>query len=164
MWKGGTPGDFELRLTYRIKGGNSGVQYRSKHLKDQKDNAWVVSGYQAEVANGPGHDGFLYHERGRGSVCLVGEKVEMDAAGKKNVVGSVGDAKAIAATFKPNDWNDYIIIAKGNHLAHYLNGVQTIDLTDNDEKGRAMSGIIALQIHAGGPMVVEFKDLRLKTF
>jgi len=164
MWKGGTPGDFELRLSYRIKGGNSGVQYRSKHVKDAKDNAWVVSGYQAEVANAPGRDGFLYHERGRGSVCLVGEKVVMDAAGKKTVAGSVGDVKAIGATLKVSDWNDYIIIAKGNHLAHYINGVQRIDFTDDDEKGRAMSGITALQIHAGGPMVVEFKDLRLKTY
>jgi len=164
IWKGGTPGDFELRLSYRMRNGNSGVQYRSKHLKEQKDNAWVVSGYQAEVANSPGHDGFLYHERGRGSICLVGEKVVMENGGKKKVVGSVGDPKAIAATLKPNEWNDYSIIAKGNNLVHYLNGVQTIDFTDEDEKGRAMSGIIALQIHAGGPMIVEFKDLRLKTY
>jgi len=45
---------------------------------------------------------------------------------------------------------------------HYLNGVQTIDCVDNDEKGRMMSGVLALQIHAGPPMVVEFKDIKLK--
>ncbi|MCY3018006.1 MAG: DUF1080 domain-containing protein [Planctomycetota bacterium] len=167
IWKGGTPGDFELRLSYRMEKGNSGVQYRSKHLKDSKDNAWVVAGYQAEVANEPGRAGFLYHEKGRGRICLVGEKVVMEAGakkneGKKDVVGSVGDPKAIAATYKLNDWNDYIIIAKGNHIVHYLNGVQTIDFTDNDENGRALSGIIALQIHAGPPMWVEFKDIRLR--
>jgi hypothetical protein len=149
--------------------GNSGIQYRSQHVKGSKENAWVVSGYQAEVANEPGRAGFLYHERGRGRICMVGEKVVMEAGakpneGKKTVVGSVGDAKAIAATYKLKDWNDYIIIAKGNHIVHYLNGVQTIDFTDNDEKGRAMSGIIALQIHAGAPMWVEFKDIRLKQY
>ena len=164
IWKGGEVKDLELRLSYRMKMGNSGVQYRSRHVKEAKGNAWVVSGYQAETANEPGRAGFLYHEGGRGRICLVGQKVVMQSDGKPKVVGSVGDPKAIAATYKLNDWNDHIIIAKGNHLVHYLNGVQTIDLTDDDEKGRLMSGIIALQIHAGAPMWVEFKDIRLKKY
>src|SRR5262249_15486770 len=68
LWKGGTLGDFELRLTFRIKGGNSGIQYRSKHVepKEGDANKWVVSGYQAEVEDTPGKVGFLYHERGPG--------------------------------------------------------------------------------------------------
>lgn len=161
MWKGGTLEDFELRCSFRIKSGNSGIQYRSKHV-ESKDNNWVVAGYQAEVEDTPGKAGFLYHERGRGSLCLVGDKVEIGEDGKPKVVGKLGDKAAIAATYKKSDWNDYVIIGKGNHLVHYLNGIQTIDLVDNDPKGRALSGILALQIHAGPPMVVEFKDVRLK--
>jgi hypothetical protein len=170
IWKGGEPGDFDLRLSLRIHHGNSGIQYRSKHVTGAKDNAWVVSGYQAEVANEPGRAGFLYHERGRGRICMVGEKVEMTPEGKKQVVGEVGDQAAIAATYKKAvtqdnaPWNDYVIVAKGNHLEHWINGVKTIDLTDNHPKGRAMSGIIAFQIHAGGAMWVEFKDIRLKVY
>ncbi len=154
--------DFELRLSYRIDHGNSGVQYRSRHVTEAKDNKWVVSGYQAEVANSPTADGFLYHEKGRASLCRVGEKVEIGEDGKPKVVGSLGDAKAIGATHRKSDWNDYVIICKGNHVVHYLNGIQTIELTDNDPKGRCMSGLIALQIHAGPPMWVEFKDVRIK--
>ena len=154
--------DFELRLSYKIDHGNSGVQYRSRHATEAKENAWVVAGYQAEVANSPGADGFLYHERGRGSIALVGNKTEVGEDGKPKVVGTLGDKKAIGATLKKSDWNDYVIICKGNHVVHYLNGIQTIDLVDNDPKGRCMSGILAPQIHAGPPMWVEFRDVRIK--
>lgn len=156
--------DFELRLSFRIDHGNAGVQYRSKHLVDHKDNKWVVSGYQAEVANSPTAAGFLYHEKGRGSLVNVGDKVVINEEGKKEVVGSLGKREEIAKHYKKSDWNDYVIICKGNHVQHFLNGVQTVDLIDNDPKERLMSGILALQIHAGPPMWVEYKDIRIKTF
>lgn len=162
IWKGGTLGDFELRLSFRIAGGNSGVQYRSKQVDSPDTNKWVVSGYQAEVEDTPGKVGFLYHERGRGYLCNVGETVVIGEDAKPQVVGSLGERDAIGATYKKSDWNDYVIIAKGNHLKMYLNGIQTVDLTDNDTKNRALEGILALQIHAGPPMVVEFKNVRLK--
>ena len=170
IWKGGTLKDFELRLSFRIESGNSGIQYRSKHVpfKDTDENKWVVAGYQAEVENTPGKVGFLYHERGRGYLNNVGDKVVMEPAadgkGKPTpkVVGKLGDKAAIGATYKKGDWNDYVIICKGNHVQHYLNGIQTVDFTDNDEKGRCDSGILALQIHAGPPMWVEFKNIRIK--
>jgi hypothetical protein len=168
IWKLGTLEDFELRLSFKIDAApaNSGIQYRSKHLpfKESDANKWVVSGYQAEVEDTPGKAGFLYHERGRGELCHVGEKVEIGEDGKPKVVGKLGDRAAIGETYKKGDWNDYVIIAKGNHLVQYLNGIQTVDLIDNDPKGRAMSGILALQIHAGKPMVVEFKHVRLKQY
>jgi len=163
--------DFELRLSYRIHGGNSGVQYRSKHLVGHKDNKWVASGYQAEIADLPGKDGFLYEEKGTGRggvkgkksyLAWVGDKVEIGEDGVSKVTGSLGEHDAIAKACKKGEWNDYIIIAKGNHVQHFINGVQTVDVIDNDSKNRAMSGILALQMHAGKPMVVEFKDIRLK--
>jgi len=164
IWKDGQLKDFELRLSFRIDHGNSGIQYRSKHLafKEADENKWVVSGYQAEVENTPGKVGFLYHEKGRAYLCNVGDKVEITESGEKKVVGKLGEKAAIGETYKKSDWNDYVIIAQGNHIRHYLNGIQTIDLVDNDPKGSAASGILALQIHAGAPMVVEFKNVRLK--
>ena len=50
------------------------------------------------------------------------------------------------------DWNDYVIIAKGNHLIHKINGNVTSEVIDNQEDKRAMSGILALQVHVGPPM------------
>ncbi len=162
IWRGGELKDFELRISFRIKGGNSGIQYRSKQVDGNKENRWVIAGYQAEVEDTPGKVGFLYHERGRAYLCNVGEKVEVGEDGKPKVVGKLGERDAIGKTYNKSDWNDYVIIAEGNHLRHYLNGVQTVDLIDNDPKGRLMSGVLALQLHAGPPMVVEFKNAAIK--
>jgi hypothetical protein len=54
-------------------------------------------------------------------------------------------------------------VAKGRRLEHFVNGIKVIEVTDNDAKGRALEGLIALQIHAGPPMLVEFKDIQLQT-
>ncbi len=114
------------------------------------------------LENTPGKVGFLYHERGRGYICNVGEKVEVGDDAKPKVVGKLGDKDAIGKTYKKSDWNDYVIVAQGNHLQHWLNGIQTVDVIDNDPKNSLASGVLALQIHAGPPMWVEFKNVRLK--
>jgi hypothetical protein len=163
IWRGGQPRDFVLKLKFHIHSGNSGVQYRSKDLGD-----WIVSGYQGEIANDrpdPGiGTGFLYHERGRGDIARIGEFAVIDPTGKRTVIGRVADMHALKAAgyYKNDGWNEYTILAYGNHLIHVVNGYQTIEMIDNDRKGGAREGIIALQIHAGEPMLVEFKDIRLK--
>jgi hypothetical protein len=160
MWRAGTVKDFELKIKFRIQNGNSGVQYRSKDL-----GKFVASGYQAEVENKQGKVGFLYEEKGRKYLANVGEKVEVGPDGKPKVTGSLGDKQKDFVNkgyYKDKDWNEYRIIARGNHLEHWLNGFKTIEVTDNDSKGRALEGILALQIHGGPPMLVEFKDILLK--
>ena len=172
IWRGGTVGDFELRCTFRIDHGNSGIQYRSKQIDSKTENKWIVGGYQAEVENTPGKIGFLYHERGPGRgypdkgnyLCRVGDKVIIGEDGKSQIAGKIGDNAELGQLYKKSDWNDYIVIAKGNHIQHYLNGALMIDVTDNDTKNRLMEGILALQLHAGAPMIVEFKDVRLKQY
>jgi hypothetical protein len=160
IWRGGVVKDFELKLKVRIRNGNSGVQYRSRDLGKH-----VVSGYQAEIDNSPGKSGFLYQEKGRKFLALVGEKVEIDETQKPKVVGQLADKKELIAKryYKEKEWNDYRILARGNRLEHYLNGVQVVDVLDNDPKGRSLEGILALQIHCGPPMLVEFKDILLKS-
>jgi hypothetical protein len=169
IYRGGKLKDFELKLKFRIRNGNSGVQYRSKEV-----DKWVVSGYQAEVENNPGKVGFLYHEKGRGWLVNVGDSMVIDGAGKKEVIGNISDVNELKRVgyYKEKDWNEYHIIAEGNHLKHYLNGYPTMELIDNDRltdpddpkdrKGAAREGLLALQIHQGPPMVVQFKDIRIK--
>jgi len=173
IWRGndqvkdGILKDFEMRISFKIRNGNSGIQYRSLDL-----GHWVVSGYQAEVCNQKGKVGFLYHEKGRGWLVNVGDKMVIHEDGKKEIVGRLGDKMELTKDYKNGGWNHYRIICRGNHLQHFLNGVQTIDLVDkqlddpnaakpNRKKGR-LAGIFALQIHAGPPMRVEFKDIKLK--
>jgi uncharacterized protein (TIGR03067 family) len=167
IWTNGTVGDFELRYSFKIepfndKGfANSGVQYRSKVL-DPK--GWVVGGYQADFEAGKTYSGILYEERmTRGIMAARGEKVVWDKNCEKKVTGSVGSSDEIQASIKPGDWNDYVIIAQGNHFQHFINGKQTVDVTDDCESKRAMNGVLALQLHAGQAMKVQFRNLRLRT-
>ncbi len=169
IWNDGTVSDFELRLSYKIaanndKGfGDSGVQYRSKRLPN-----FVVSGYQANLMVAKPLTGILYEEKGRGIIHQLGQKVviktDPNDANKPRieVVGSLGKSEEIQASFKTDDWNDYVIIAQGNHLQHFINGKQTADVTDEDEARAVKSGILALQLHAGEPMTVQFKNIRIK--
>ncbi len=166
IWTNGTVADFELRCSFKLVPGdskgfaNSGIQYRSKVMDPAN---WVVGGYQADMEAGPTYTGILYEERmTRGIMAARGEKVVWDKDGKKQVVGSVGDAAEIGAAIKKGDWNDYVIIAKGNHLQQFINGRQTVDVVDECEAKRALSGVLALQLHAGPPMTAQFKNIRLK--
>ncbi len=163
VWKDGQTADIELTLQYKIVGGNSGIQYRSK-LVDKK--SFAVAGYQADFESGKTYSGILYEERGRGILASRGQKVvirEGEAPNKPKIekVGDVGKSDEIQSAIKHEDWNSYKIVAKGNHLQHYINGVLTCDVTDETAVG-AKSGILALQLHAGPPMVVQFKNVKLK--
>ena len=166
IWTNGTTADFELRASYKItpnndKGfANSGFQYRSKIL-DQTN--WVVGGYQGDFEAGATYSGILYEERmTRGIMATRGQKVVWDNDCKKQVAGSVGQSEEIQAAIKKEDWNEYVIIAKGNHLQHFINGKPTVDVTDECEAKAAKSGVLALQLHAGPPMTVQFKNIRIK--
>jgi hypothetical protein len=166
IWRGGKVKDFELTLQYRIVAGNSGIQYRSVELEKGPDGP-VISGYQADFEAGKTYSGILYEEKARGILALRGEKVVVkDGAdakkANKEVTGQVGKSEEIQAAIKAEDWNSYRIVAKGGHLQHFINDVQTVDVMDESTVG-AKEGLLALQIHAGPPMVVQFKDLKLKT-
>jgi len=157
IWKGGTLGDFELRIKWKLLAHNSGIQFRSKDY-----GSFVVGGYQADMDYGNSYTGILYEEKGRGILVKRGEKLLVQADGKKVVQGKTAEDKAIVDAIKKDDWNEYVITCKGNHVTQVLNGVTTVDLTDEQEDKRALTGILALQLHAGPPMVAQFKDVYLK--
>jgi hypothetical protein len=131
-------GDFELRLEFRLIDGegNSGIQFRSK--REEKSSA--VSGYQADI--GQKYWGCLYDEHRRNRI-LVEPPAEFDKSLKKA------------------DWNSYAIRAEGNRVTLRVNGVTTVDYKEEDA-AIARDGIIALQVHSGPKMRVEFRKLRIK--
>ena len=92
----------------------------------------------------------------------MGEKATWEKDTQKQVEGALIDAEAFAGLFRLDDWNDVIIIAKGNHIQHYMNGTLILDFTDNDPKLALSEGILAVQLHAGKPMWAEYKDIRIR--
>lgn len=167
IWQGPDLEDFELRLSFRCsETNNSGIQYRSKHIKDKSArNNWVVRGYQHEIRNEnqlPSVSGFIYDEGGkRKRICLVGERATWEKDGKK-VTGTLIDQEAFTSLMKIDDWNDVVIRAEGNHIRHWLNGRLILDFTENDPEVLLRKGVLALQLHGGKPMWAEFRNIRLK--
>ena len=153
-----TASDFELRAKVRILAGNSGIQFRSVDLGD-----FVVHGYQTDVDSTEKYLGDLYDEGGRGILAKGGDKVEIDEDGKKVVIGKTGDRRKILGAVRWKKWNDYRVIVRGNRIIQKINGILTVDVVDRDKNARR-DGILALQLHAGVPMLVQFKNLELKKF
>lgn len=158
IWKGGQPDNFELTAQFKIEGGNSGIQYRSKVIDEEK---FVVGGYQADIDYANKFAGILYEEKGRGILAQRGQKVTIGADGKKTAV-QFGDTDKLAEGIHPGQWNDFRVVANGNHLQHFINETMTAEVIDEQSEKAATSGVIALQIHRGPAMVVRFKNIKLR--
>jgi hypothetical protein len=127
-------GNFHLKLQVKLRNGNSGVQFRSEELPD-----YVVRGLQADMAEANWW-GSIYDEKGKRGVIVDG----WTGKGEKVV--------------KPEDWNDYEIIANGENITLKLNGLVTAELKDSSR----LTGVLALQLHRGPAMKVYFRNMRIK--
>ncbi len=157
IWEGEVA-DFELELDYKMIGGNSGIQYRSKVLDEAE---FVVGGYQADIDASLTYAGINYEERGRGIICKRGKRSTINAEGKisEEEIAKDEDLKKV---IKNEDWNHYKVVAKGNKLSHYINDTLMSETIDEQPTKAATKGILALQIHTGPPMVVQFKNIKIK--
>lgn len=168
VYTGDTVDDFELRFSYRVKGGNSGVQYRSEVL-----SKWVVKGLQADFEDTM-HDGkdkfsgMFFEENGRmflgqrGDVVFVRTNATNLKEPRIEKIASVGDPVELEKVIRRDDWNDYTVIAKDNVFIHIINGkVMSIGI-DEDAANFRKSGILAWQLHSGDPLKIEMKNIRLR--
>ena len=138
-------GNFELKFEVKVDAAlNSGVQIRSAS-KPEKNNG-RVHGPQVEIATN-GTAGFIYGE----------------ALGTGWLSEDRSDAKAVAA-FKKGEWNQYRVVADGNSIKTWVNGVPVADLEDT--KSGMPSGFIALQVHGikkgSGPYEVRWRNIEIK--
>ncbi|MEI6809104.1 MAG: DUF1080 domain-containing protein, partial [bacterium] len=156
VWTGGQPTNFELNLEFKLsEAANSGVQIRSKSLPK-----WDTFGYQADMTGNGDLVGFVYHHK-RGLIAGRGDKVTISAEGKKEVT-KIGKPDDLIKNFKKGEWNKYRIACNGPEITLYVNDVLMCQFTDNDIKESASSGIIALQMHPGPPMKVQFRNIVMK--
>jgi hypothetical protein len=134
--------DFVLKASIKLRNHNSGIHFRSEQLPGP---GWIVSGLQADASDAGDKSawGNYYEERGRSRTMMK--------------TPDEGWLKA-KSVLRKQDWNTYEVLAEGEHIRLTFNGVVTID---TQEKQR-LDGIIALQLHAGEEMRVEFRDLKIK--
>jgi hypothetical protein len=158
------PANFELHCKYKFatEDGNSGIQFRSKVL-DPK--TFRVGGYQADCDAKAGYDGSIYDEAsvagGRGTMSNRGEKTVWDADTKRHNEKLSQSGDELKKAIKIGDWNDVVLVAKGNHITYTINGQLMTDLTDDSPKA-LKDGVLAFQLHAGFTMDIQFKDVKIK--
>ena len=161
FWRGGTVEDFELRLSFRVRSGNSGIYYRAKQLL-----GYEVGGYQFEIS-GPstglmiesGPDRTRRQPSQIGSVTVAGFVNGKDKLTTEGPTSS--NALEVKNAFRPGAWNDVVINVQSNHVVHTLNGHTIVDTVDEYEK-RPLSGTVALEVYGNMPTSVQFRDIRLK--
>jgi hypothetical protein len=160
IWRGGTVKDFELKAEVRLTGGNSGIQYRSKENEQRR---WSVAGYQADFDADNRYSGMIYGEQGGGFLAPRGNFLRRTSGGQR-LIATLGNAEELAAVYKPAEFNQFHIIAKGNTLLHFVNGRLLAGLIDEDEAGGgyATEGILGLQMHTGSPMKIEARNIWYK--
>lgn len=131
--------DFELRLQFKLlgEGANAGVQIRSQRIPNHHE----MIGYQADM--GDGWWGCLYDESRRRKV-LAGP-----------------DPEQRGKIIKQGDWNDYRIRCQGPRIQLWVNGTQTVDYTEPDDKIE-QKGHIAVQIHGGPPSEAWYRNIRIR--
>jgi len=178
VWQGSEPGDFELKLDFRIaEAGNSGINYRSETIDSIP---FALRGYQADIDGKIRYTGQNYEEKKRATLAYRGENViistqdnpeelgSLKANVQKNcwqsrvVVASLGESDSLKTKINFEDWNEVHLILKGNRLQHYVNGILMSEVLDNDRINRKMSGKLGMQVHVGPPMKVEYRNIRLK--
>ncbi len=176
IWRGGEPGDFELKVEYRMSATNSGIQFRSVRLPQGTPapspnnpdgkiaGKWVLKGYQADIDFANQFTGMIYEERGRGFLMVRGQAVEIGPDGASRQIGKLEmNADELKSLIKPGEWNTVHLIARGNTIMNIVNGHVTAFIVDDDPKGRAMKGLLGFQIHVGDPMKIEFRNIYLKS-
>ena len=166
IWRGGMPGDFELKVDCRITpGGNSGINYRSVVVPDAvtPSNRFAMRGYQCDIDGQHRYTGNNYEEKGRLFLALRGQMTHVVGGRKPIVLSTFGDGKELASVFTP-DWNSLHLIARGNMLNHIINGRLMSIVIDDDVPNRPSEGLIGMQVHVGPAMKVEYRGMRLKTW
>lgn len=160
IWEGGEVEDFELRFKFRLVGGNSGVYFHSIERKAGQAGEALV-GPQADFSADNKWTGDIMEYTRRGILAERGEKGFIEKNGAKKITGTVGNSDELLKVVRDKQWNDYAVVARGGHIVLKINDVVMCELEDNDAN-RIKKGLLALQVHVGPAMLVQFRDIRLR--
>ena len=176
IYRGGEFGNFELRFKYKVEGFNSGIQYRSVDkggfhvdgLQADFEARWHEDKAKPDAPKADKFTGMFFEENGRMFMGQRGDVVIVRANGadpkkpKVEKIATLGDPAELEKAIKRDDWNEYTVIASGNQFTHIVNGKVLGIGIDEDELNFRKSGILAWQLHAGKPMKIEVKDIRIR--
>jgi type 1 glutamine amidotransferase len=162
IWTQGEPAEFDLKCSYKLQGGNSGIYFHAKE-RPPGSQAEALVGIQADMSADHAWTGVVMEYLGREKLAERGRKVHYTEKGERKDAGSVGDPKELLQAVRDSDWNEYHVIVRSNLILLRINDVVMSEVRDHDPR-RALSGLLALQVHTGPPMTVQFKNIRIRDF
>jgi len=163
IWEGGNLKDFELKAKFKLNGGNSGIYFHSYERTPDAENSESLVGVQADFSADHVWVGTIMEYKLREKLAERGRKVVIKEDGTRVDAGSTGDPDELLKVYKENEWNDYHVIVRDNLIVLRINDVVMSEIRDYD-KARLVSGLLALQVHVGPTMKVQFKDIRIKKY
>jgi hypothetical protein len=157
--------DFTLKFEIKVDGnGGSGIQYRSKTglpwLANIPANVtanvgpvnlnWMMTGPQADFWPSRVYTGQFYSENTPMRILAWrGQVVEGFGAATKKLMGTIGDRDALGTLVRLNDWNQYIVIARGGTFLHIVNGqLMSVMIDDDPSSSNNQSGLFGIEIEA----------------
>ena len=161
IWEGGSPTNFEIKVKYKLTGGNSGIYFHSVERDASRKTGERLIGPQGDFSADHVWTGVVMEYLRREKLVERGRKILITEDGKKRDAGRVGDPKELLKYVRDNDWNDYHLIVKDNLIVVRINDVFMSEVRDNDVN-RLKTGLLALQVHTGPAMKIQFKDIRIK--
>ncbi len=153
--------DFELRLQFKLEGGNSGIYYHARKRGAGQTRGEPVVGPQADLSADGRWTGVIMEYTLREVLAERGQQTSIGADGARHIAGSLGDPAQLLQAARTNGWNSYTVFAQGGRVKLAINGTPMSELDDRDPK-RLARGWLALQVHTGLPMRVQFKDIYLR--
>jgi hypothetical protein len=152
--------DFDLRLKFKLEGGNSGIYYHARKRPPRQVEGEALVGTQADLSGDGRWTGVIMEYTLREVLAERGQRVLINTNGQSEVVGKVGDPRELLAAFKEGEWNHYALVSRGGHVTLRINDTLMCELEDRDPR-RLVRGWLGLQIHTGPPMRVQYKDIYL---
>jgi len=158
--------DFDLKLEIKVEnGGGSGIQYRSKtgvpwhrqapSWEKPYNLEWMMTGPQADFwfpvsPRASEYTGQFYSENTKlGIIAWRGEVVHSPQGKKPRLMGTIGDRAALGGYVRVNDWNQYLIMARGGTFIHVINGqLMAVYVDDDPESSNNGSGLVGIEIES----------------
>ena len=157
--------DFTLKFEIRVEGnGGSGLQYRSRTGLAWLANVspavtafngpvnlnWMMTGPQADFWPSRIYTGQFYSENTPMRILAWrGQVVEGVGDRSKRLMGTIGDRQELGTIVKQNDWNQYVVIARGGTFLHIVNGqLMAVMIDDDPASSNNQSGQFGIEIEA----------------
>jgi Domain of Unknown Function (DUF1080) len=177
LYTASEPQDFEFKFEVKLEGAgaNSGVQFRATRLgevPDRPQSKWETRGYQADFDNSNSNVGALIEccsgasrngVRPRPDRAKAGQMVRTAVADGElpKLLSTFSDAATLTKAYKPGEWNQMHLVARGRTMTFSINGVLMSVLIDDHPTKFLPKGFLSIQLEGRGDNKASFRNLWL---